>query len=248
MADQDTSLPIRTESAGDVDVHISDPSITTQKLAVNADGSIDVNATIPVGEKVIITDGTDDLGVNADGSLNVVATATNLDIRDLLFASDSVDVSGSAVTVSATDLDIRNLSASQDSVAISDGVEQLEINADGSINVKIDSDVSGAEVCDYQTSLAVAKNATVNHDYTVSVGTTFIGESAWISASGKCKVELLVNGLTKFVGFSSTANPNIEIPLHRILKGNTAEVIRMTIENRDNQAQDLYSTLLGVEV
>ena len=35
---------------------------------------------------------------------------------NLAFASDKVDVSGSSVTVAATDLDIRNLSAAQDSI------------------------------------------------------------------------------------------------------------------------------------
>lgn len=59
----------------------------------------------------------------------VTVQASNLDIRDLVFATDKVDVSGSEVsldaatlaaleniTVSATDLDIRDLSAAQDSV------------------------------------------------------------------------------------------------------------------------------------
>lgn len=55
---------------------------------------------------------------STDDSITVVAT--DLDIRDLLFASDSVDVSGSSVTVSATDLDIRDLINTQDSIAIGD--------------------------------------------------------------------------------------------------------------------------------
>lgn len=67
-----------------------------------------------------IGDGTDFLAINGDGSLNAVVSATDLDIRNLTFATDTVDVSGSSVTVSATDLDIRNLANSQDSVAIGD--------------------------------------------------------------------------------------------------------------------------------
>ena len=49
----------------------------------------------------------------------VTVTATDLDIRDLAFASDSVDVSGSSVTVTATDLDIRDLAFASDSVDVS---------------------------------------------------------------------------------------------------------------------------------
>lgn len=49
-------------------------------------------------------------------SITATVSATDFDIRNLVFATDKVDVSGSSVTVAATDLDIRNLSAAQDSV------------------------------------------------------------------------------------------------------------------------------------
>lgn len=249
MADYDSSLPIRTEAAGDVDVFISDATTPSQKLKVNADGSIDTN--FAAGSKIIITDGVEDLAINADGSLNAVVSATDLDIRGLVFATDKVDVSGSNVNavVSATDLDIRDLSAAQDSVQANlfdeAGVAYSQANP---LPVEMVSDQAGDEICDYQTSAAVAKDASVNHDYTVTTLKTFLGEQAWISGSGKLKVELLVNGAVKFVAFNSTSMPNIEIPLGKILKGLTTEVIRMTITNRDNQAQDLYSTLTGLEI
>jgi hypothetical protein len=98
------------------------------------------------------------LDVNVANSVTV--TATNLDIRDLAFATDKVDVSGSVValdaptlaaleniTVSATDLDIRNLDYSLDNVAIKGSTgNQLVVNADGSINVLADiSLVSGSD-------------------------------------------------------------------------------------------------------
>lgn len=59
--------------------------------------------------------------VDASGSTGLVAvvSATNLDIRDLLFATDKVDASGSAVTVSATNLDIRDLLFASDKVDVS---------------------------------------------------------------------------------------------------------------------------------
>jgi hypothetical protein len=119
MADFDSSLPIRTEATGDVDVFISDSVTPSQKLKVNADGSIDTN--FADGAKIIVTDGTNDLAISGDGSINATITATDLDVRDLDFATDSVDVSGSSVTVSATDLNIRNLSESTDSVTAHQG-------------------------------------------------------------------------------------------------------------------------------
>jgi len=287
MADFDSSLPVRTESAGDIDIFISDSTTPTQKLKVNADGSIDT--TFASGSAVEITDGTDTLAINVDGSLNATVTATDLDIRDLTSASDSVEIlqdthddlnlnanlqvgdadvangnpvpvsdAGGSLTVDATDLDIRDLSSASDSVEVlQDTHDDLNLNANLQVN---DTDVSstnpvpvyfeesaGTEIVDYQTSSAVAAAASVNHDYTVSTGATFLGEELWASGSGKLKVEVLVDGATVFVGFNSTANPNVRIPLDKVVKAGTAEVVRITLTNRDKQAQDVYSTLTGVE-
>lgn len=296
MADYDSSLPARTESAGDIDVFISDATTPTQKLKVNADGSIDT--TFAPGSKIIVTDGVEDLEINADGSINVkqdklafatdtvdvsgsnvnaVVSAVDLDIRDLAFATDKVDVSGSAVTVSATDLDVRDLVFATDKVDVSgsditatvtatdldirdlaaatDSVQANLFDEAGvaysqanPLPVELTQDQSGDEIVDFNTSAAVAKDASVNHDYTVSVGKTFLGEEAWISGSGKLKAELLVNGSVLWVGFNSTSNPNIRIPLEKIMKANATEVIRFTITNRDKQAQDVYTTLTGLEI
>jgi hypothetical protein len=309
MADYDSSLPVRTEAAGDVDVFISDSTTPTQKLKVNADGSIDTNTSLPAGTKVEITDGTDDLDINADGSINVKqdkldastdnvaisdgtdqleinadgsinatvsatdldirdlvfatdkvdvsnssnvgVVATDLDIRDLAFATDKVDVSGSDITatVSATDLDIRDLDAAQDSVKAHLNDENGNpYSATNPLAVAVTGDAPGDEIVEFNTSAAVAKDASVNHDYTVSAGKTLLGEEAWISGSGKLKVEMLVNGATVFVGFNSTANPNVRIPLEKMVKADAAQVVRFTITNRDKQAQDVYSTLTGLEV
>lgn len=88
---------------------------------------------------------------------SVVVTATDLDIRDLNSATDSVTAiqgtspwvvgdGGGSLTVDAVDLDIRNLSHAQDNVAIAQGGNTMVVNADGSINVNADISVtSGAE-------------------------------------------------------------------------------------------------------
>lgn len=89
----------------------------------------DLSVSDQVGSYVIGADGTvignvsDALKVSFAGSVTV--TATDLDIRDLVFATDKVDVSGSSVsisgsvTVTATDLDIRNLVFATDKVDVS---------------------------------------------------------------------------------------------------------------------------------
>lgn len=290
MADFNSSLPIRTESAGDAIVKVADSAVPSQQLAVNADGSVNItdnSGSITVDaadldirdlsasqDNVAISDGTDSLEINADGSLNITdnggsltVDATDLDIRDLSAAQDNVAISdgtdsleinadgslnitdnGGSLTVDATDLDIRDLSASQDNVAISDGTDTLAINSDGSINVVVNADVQGTEVVDYNTTSSLAGTTSVNHDYTVTASTLFIGEELWVSGSDRIKVEVLVNAVPVFTAFNSEANLNIRIPLDRMVKATAGQVIRITITNRANQARDVYSTLTGVEV
>ncbi len=124
-------INIEIDAADGDNIAISDG---TNTAVVNVDGSLNVNL---VGtSEVRITDGTDDLAINADGSINSNVSATDLDIRDLAFATDKVDVTGSnvgiqgTVTVQATDLDIRNLQFAQDSVDVTGSVVTETNSAD----------------------------------------------------------------------------------------------------------------------
>jgi hypothetical protein len=124
-------LQVEISAADGDNIAISDG---TNTAVVNVDGSLNVNL---VGtSEVRITDGTDDLAINADGSINSNVSATDLDIRDLAFATDKVDVTGSnvgiqgTVTVQATDLDIRNLQFAQDSVDVTGSVVTETNSAD----------------------------------------------------------------------------------------------------------------------
>jgi hypothetical protein len=148
------------------DLDIRDLVFATDKVDVSgSEVSLD-SATLAALESITVQNGAGAAAVNiqdggnsitVDGSVTV--SATDLDIRDLAFATDKVDVSGSEVsldsatlaaleniTVSATDLDIRDISHTQDSIKIGDGVDFLAVNADGSINVNADISVTnGAE-------------------------------------------------------------------------------------------------------
>lgn len=262
MSDFNSSLPVRTENDGDVVAKISDATTPSQQLAVNADGSINVT--------------------DNGGSLTV--DATNLDIRDLVFATDKVDVSGStnigldaatlaalesitvqngagaaavniqdggnSITVDATDLDVRDLTHVSDSVKVGDGTDFLAVNTDGSINVVIQEDV-GTEVVNYNTSAALASAASSNHDLVFASASKLY--QIWASASGKLKIEVQVETgaatgtfNTRFVGFNSTANPNIDIDLVKYAAIPLGARVRVIRTNLDNQAQDVYSTIVGI--
>lgn len=111
----------------------------------------DMSESDQVGAYLIGADGTV-IGNNGDAlnveitNASVVVSATDLDIRDLQFATDSVDVSGSSVSISgsvavtATDLDIRDITHVSDSIKVGDGTDFLAVNADGSINVNLTDD------------------------------------------------------------------------------------------------------------
>ena len=124
-------------------------------LDVNVINDITLDIDAASGDNIAISDGTNTLAIEPDGSVNVnvqgtvdvsgssvsvsgpvTVNAVDLDIRDLQFATDKVDVSGSSVTVSATDLDIRNLSNLQDNVAIGNGTNIAQVNASSELLVK----------------------------------------------------------------------------------------------------------------
>lgn len=271
MADVNASLPIRTQTNGDVVVKVADGTTNTQLLSVDTGG----RATVKV------SDGTDTLAINADGSLGITDN-------------------GGSLTVDAVDLDIRNLSHSQDNIKIGDGVDFLAINADGSIGVTdnggaltvdaVDLDIrnlvaaqdtvvahikdengtafsssnplpvvvlesEGTEVNDYNTAAAVASAATSNHDYTVTAGKTLQLTQIESSASGKMKIEVQIEtgaatGIfnTKFVQFNSASNPNMSLILKEPISVGAGVKVRVIRKNLDLLAQDVYSSVCGHEV
>jgi hypothetical protein len=148
-----------THTAGALDVNIASSDISIQVLESDVHAEDAAHTSGDEGSFMLAvrrdtpTSGTSadgdyaSLNVDASGQLYVVddavltqlqtgvtVSATDLDIRDLVFATDSVDVSGSSVSitgdvnvtqgtspwvVSATDLDIRDLAFATDSVDVS---------------------------------------------------------------------------------------------------------------------------------
>jgi len=112
----------------------------------------------------------------------------------------------------------------------------------------------GTPVDSYQTSASLAAAATANLDYTVTTGKTFYCQQLWASASGKIKVVVAFETaagsgtfVTYWVGFNSTSEPNILIPLPPTKTQVSAAKIRVAITNEDKQSQDVYETLSGNE-
>ena len=239
MSDYNSSLPIRTETAGDAAVKVVDGTITSQVMAVNSDGSL--NITDNGGSLTV--DGTVELGATTLAALETITvTATDLDIRNLAFATDTVDVSGSSVELGATTL------AALESVTVQNGSGASAVNIqDGGNSITVDGTVSltspGTSVADYNTAAAVAAAASSTHTYTAVGNFTLTQIEA--SGSGKMKIVVAVNGVTKFVQFNSTAQTNMTIKLANPLSIVATQTITIVRTNLDKAAQDLYSTVCG---
>ena len=143
-------------------INLFDIQSAYQSIAVtDGGGSLTVDGTVAATQSgtwniatvTTLTSITNDVNI-ADGGNSITVDATNLDIRDLTSASDSVEIKTAAgqalaidgsgfitaningtVTVSATNLDIRDLTHASDSIKVGDGPDFLAVNTDGSINV-----------------------------------------------------------------------------------------------------------------
>jgi len=146
--------------------------------------------------------------------------ATDLDIRDLTSASDSIEVLQSTAanlnaTVVATDFDIRDLDYSSDSVEVRQAtaanlnatvvatdfdIRDLDSSQDSVMakqeagdvyEVHINESGSGDEIHDYQSD-TIGASSSANHIYTVTAGKTLYLRQIGASGSGKVKVEIQV--------------------------------------------------------
>jgi hypothetical protein len=253
-----TDLDIRDIDAAQDNIAISDG---TDTLAVNADGSI--NAVVSATNLDIrdLSSASDSVAAVQSGTWNIgtLTSITNaVTIQDggnvisIDDAGGSITVDG-AVTVSATDLDIRDLTHVSDSVKVGDGTDLLAVNADGSINVVV-AGASGTAIHNHDTSAAVAKDASDNHDYTVSSGKTMKVKQIIVAASGAMKITLqagpLASLVTYGVWFTSGAKPTevitLEVPIS--VPDTSTGTVRVIRRNDDSQAMDVYSTIIGEEV
>ena len=139
-------------------------------------------------------------------------------------------------------------------VAANLAVAGSDVSALNPIPVSISAALTGTAVNNYNTA-TLAAAASSNHDYAITALKTFQGKLIHAAASGKLKIEVQISPdgsafSTVFVGFNSTANPNIDIQLDQLvfLESGVGSKIRVIRTNLDKQSEDVYSTICGVEV
>lgn len=196
------------------------------------------------------------LSMTTGGALRVDASSTTLTVAGTVAATQSgtwsqrlQDGLGNAITSSAAG------STRPLDTALRDAAGVLLGTATNPISVAISADIVGAEVASYNTAAAIAAAATSNHVYTVTAGKTLLLKQIEATASGKAKIEVQVETgvatgvyTTKFVQFNSTATPNMSIHIESPISVAAGVRVQIIRTNKDNQAQDLYSTVLGQEV
>jgi hypothetical protein len=180
--------------------------------------SANVGAHIRAGDDgTVIGHVSDALKVSV-ANASIAVTATNLDIRDLVFATDKVDVSGSSVSisgtvavtqstspwvVSATNLDIRDLAAATDTVSAwtKDGSGTAINSTSNALNVYVTG--SGALTVN---DAALANTAGANA--ALSVGTSSISAVASILASRKYLFAFNNGNKAMYLGFGTVTSAN----------------------------------------
>jgi len=125
------------------------------------------------------------------------------------------------------------------------------------VNVNVVSSVASAPVADFDAASGVANagiaaGASATHTYLVVATNYLVLENVHASASGKLKIEIKIgpvgSEVSKWVGFNSTANANIDIPCggFKVPTGQNVLVIKTNEENA--KAQNLYDTVVGENV
>ena len=260
MADYDSGLPIRSEVDGtDERVHVkivdgtTDPAVNQTRVDSDnnlhievhgnrADDATDVVLRLSeLGATVI--DGLYHADDNSDpANIALVAHTRNATPGDTQSTERLTSIEDSGGTVRALDVSLHD----EDGEAYSQS-NPLPVTLEES---------EGDEVHDYDKGVAIAKDATSTHDYSVGSGDTFSFQQLLTSASGKMKVEVQIgDGAASevfsevAVRFNSTASPeadvNWKVPIVVVRTANTTTV-RVIRTNLDNQPQDLYSTIVGI--
>lgn len=254
MSDQNTSLPVRTEA--DVDERLQSKIIDytdpTKGMQVDSDKNahVEMHGNDPLGTDKVVA-----LSESGNVVLDGVYDGTNNTVPS------SVGLIASERAVAGIDQMLNRLTSVINGlkVLLDVSIHDEDGNAFSASNplpvTSVDSE--GVEVNNYKTDAAVAAGAAnfVNHDYVVTALKTLKLSYIWGSASGKMKIEVQVETgvgtgvfASKWVGFNSTANPNIPIEIKENIAVAAGVKVRVVKTNLDNQPQDLYTTISGHEI
>ena len=202
--------------------------------------------------------------VLANGFLADETTPDSVDEGDIGLARMTLDRKLLTRIVGATDANRWDINGSGEGLVSLENVDAgvvMPVSANSTANsetnpiyVNVTDTVAGTEIHSYDTTADVAKNGTDNHDYTVTVAKTFLLKSVICSASGAQKIEIQTGPVatlaTVAVVFTSGAKPTEQVTFDPPIEvpDTSTGTVRLIRRNDDNQAMDVYSTIVGTEV
>lgn len=214
-------------------------------LAVSQSGTWNINnisgtISLPTGAS------TSALQTSGNASLSSIDTKTPALGQATMAASSPVVIASNQSTLpenlaqiagTTTDVNTGNASAGTLRVVIASNQPAIPVDIGGGV----------VDIVQYNTASSVASNAANTHTYTP--GATFNLEDIWASASGQMKIEVqwgtTGSETTKFVGFTSKGDQRCHFSLSHPVTITTAMSIKVIRTNMDNQAMDVYSTIVG---
>jgi hypothetical protein len=249
----ESSLPVRSEADGaSARVHvkmvdytdpdtagnqaqISDGNVHTYVHGQNPAGTEEMLRTSELGAPVI--DGLYDATNNTDpsnmGLVGMVRNATPDETQQTLRLTGKANAAG----------DVRALDVALHS---SNGEAISNTNP---IPVYITGEVAGTDVLERFTTADLASGSPTTFNYTVPSGFVFTLQKVSASASGRIIVQIKLGTTASEVIkkdlFNSTAFPNVEYEFSRPQNMADTQSVKVTIENCDKGANDVFATIEG---
>lgn len=251
MSDIKSMLPVR--SAQDVDQRVQTKIVDatnpdTQQLVVDTQGNAQakVHGNDPTNTDVILKL-SEEGRVNPRGDYN--GTTNTKPASSAVIAHDrNASPSEATQTKRVSAVTQGNVTAMDVAIQHSDGNPITRENALPVFQVEDPGD----ELQDYFESASdVAVNATDTHEYTVPVGKTLKLDQILASGSGRMKIiiEQSQDGTTftkVATRFNSTAEPNCDTDLRRIVSIPAGGKVKITRQNIDEDPFTMYSTIVGL--
>ncbi len=107
---------------------------------------------------------------------------------------------------------------------------------------------TGTPILSYTDSASIAVGSSATQTTTAGGTNGLYLQSITVSGSGKFKATVAINAVTKFAVFNSTAQPSVTIPIPNNFLCPTGDTVVITMTNNDLLAQDLYSTVVGIQI
>lgn len=243
MADFDAQQPVRaiatqftTEVANSAGTTINPVEEFAQGSTTSGQSGALVQGAVTTAAPTYTTGTTDPLSLTTSGALRTDGSGTTQPVSGTItanagtgtFAVNQTQVDGTAVSVNT---------------GSSDSGTQRVVLASNQPTVSVSFSSPGTPANDYATTASVATSATTTHSLAGPISL----DKIQASASGEIKVTIAYgttgSEVTKLVSFTSASDKSFQYQFPYAITIATGSSVKMTIQNLDTSAQDVYSTI-----